>query len=84
MLLSLKNISHCIEKKEIVKNISITLNPGDILTLYGPSGSGKTTLLQVLGGLISPTKGIITKDASLTDRQQDYGYAFVDGPFFEE
>jgi len=84
VLLSLRHIHHHIGKNEILRDVSIELNSGDIFTIYGPSGSGKTTLLQILGQLITPSSGTLTRDGSLTDRQRDYGYAFIDGPFFED
>lgn len=36
--------------KEILKNISVYFNPGNMVGIMGPSGSGKTTLLDVLTG----------------------------------
>ena len=40
-----------------LRNVSLTLQSGELTLLMGPSGSGKTTLLCVLGGLLSPTEG---------------------------
>lgn len=42
-----------------VNNISMTLDPGEVVLIMGPSGSGKTTLLSMLGGLLKPTTGRI-------------------------
>ena len=44
-------------KHPVVDNISISLQPGELLVLIGTNGSGKSTLLKTLAGLITPLKG---------------------------
>ncbi|UAJ65820.1 zinc ABC transporter ATP-binding protein ZnuC [Candidatus Schneideria nysicola] len=58
-LIILREISLFLEKKQILKNISLILNKGKITTLLGPNGSGKSTLVRVILGLIKPSTGII-------------------------
>lgn len=41
-----------------VNDVSITLNPGEIMGLIGPNGSGKTTLMNMLSGVLVPSEGI--------------------------
>lgn len=48
-----------VPRKEILKGISLTAQPGEILCIMGMSGSGKTTLLHCIGGLTRPTSGEI-------------------------
>ena len=59
---------------EVLKEINMTVNKGEFITIMGPSGSGKSTLLYLLGGLDRPTSGkILIKGqdiSSLSDREQ--------------
>ena len=52
---------------------SLTIAPGDFISIMGPSGSGKSTLLHLLSGLDRPTSGRLTYDGrdiySLTDKE---------------
>jgi ABC-type Fe3+/spermidine/putrescine transport system ATPase subunit len=50
-----------------VKDISLSIRPGDLYTLLGPPGSGKTTLLRMLAGLVGPDAGRIFVDDALID-----------------
>jgi putative ABC transport system ATP-binding protein len=42
-----------------VKDISLTVTPGEVVLIMGPSGSGNTTLLSMVGGLLKPSEGRI-------------------------
>jgi putative ABC transport system ATP-binding protein len=42
-----------------VRDVSLTVVPGEIALIMGPSGSGKTTLLSIMGALLKPTEGTV-------------------------
>ncbi|NLR10409.1 MULTISPECIES: ABC transporter ATP-binding protein [Lactobacillaceae] len=68
------------------RDISFSVEQGEIVTILGPSGAGKSTLLNILGGMDSPTSGQVLIDgqdiAQLTTKQlttyrrQDVGFVF--------
>jgi len=47
------------ESVEVLHNINLTLNQGEVFGLIGPNGAGKTTLIRIICGLVRPTKGSV-------------------------
>ena len=64
-LISLENISVSFGQRQVLSNISLSLEPGRILTLLGPNGAGKSTLVRVVLGLIEPDSGRLKRDNPL-------------------
>lgn len=58
-MLNVNNIQKSFGKNEVLKNISFSLEKGEVLAIIGSSGSGKTTLLRCLNFLETPQKGQI-------------------------
>ena len=46
-------------KRPIVRDLSFTVNPGEVYALVGPNGAGKTTVIRLVAGLAFPTSGIV-------------------------
>ena len=62
MSLNLKSINLKLDDRQILKNVSLEINEGEIVSVIGPNGAGKSTLLNVLTGDISPDSGDIIYD----------------------
>lgn len=56
-MLELKNISKSYKNKQVLVDINVTIESGEIISLLGPSGCGKTTLLNIILGLAEQTGG---------------------------
>jgi putative ABC transport system ATP-binding protein len=54
-----------------VDNVSLAVQPGELVLVMGPSGSGKTTLLSMLGGLLRPTSGRVLIDGTDITHMQE-------------
>ena len=54
------------EKREVLKNINLTIKNGEAVALIGVNGSGKSTLLKLMTKIIYPNKGKITTNGKLT------------------
>ena len=71
---------------EVLKNINLTVEQGEFVSIMGPSGSGKSTLLYLLGGLDQPTSGSVRINgidlSTLSDkklcgmRNEEIGFVF--------
>jgi putative ABC transport system ATP-binding protein len=74
------------ETVPILKGVSLSLEPAEIVALEGPSGSGKTTLLTILGCLLTATSGRVVIDGREVDprrpehlprfRRESLGFVF--------
>ena len=60
--LTIEDIAKDYRSKNVINNISMAINPGEIIGLLGPNGAGKTTLFYIIMGLIKPNSGQIKLD----------------------
>jgi ABC-2 type transport system ATP-binding protein len=76
---SIVNLSVHYGRRIAVKNVSVTLLPGQITLLLGPNGAGKSTLLSAVSGAIAPSAGTIHIDGQPADTVK-HKIGFADQP----
>ncbi|MEE0746065.1 MAG: ABC transporter ATP-binding protein, partial [Anaerovoracaceae bacterium] len=80
MFLSVQGINKKFDDQTVLKDISIDIEKGEMVSILGPSGCGKTTLLKIIAGLEQPTEGKIVingKDCTkLPPSKRNFGIVF--------
>ncbi|MDT4002209.1 ATP-binding cassette domain-containing protein, partial [Staphylococcus aureus] len=56
-MIKIKNLNKVFGDNEVLKDINLEINQGEVVAIIGPSGSGKSTLLRCMNLLEVPTKG---------------------------
>lgn len=64
-LLAAHNLHVRLDGRDILKDVSLSLHSGEIVSLIGPNGAGKTTLLRTLLGLLLPDRGHVSRAPQL-------------------
>jgi taurine transport system ATP-binding protein len=66
------------------KDVSLHLEPGELMSVLGPSGCGKTTLLNIVAGFLAPTEGQVTLNGhTVLGPDAERGMVFQQGALFE-
>ena len=69
---------------QALKNVSLDLKAGELLSVLGPSGCGKTTLLNIVAGFLAPTDGrLILNGHAIKGPDAERGMVFQQGALFE-
>ena len=66
-IIKTENICKSFGSVEVLKNVSLTVEPGEVVVIIGPSGAGKSTYLRTLNHLEKPTSGKIWIDDKLIE-----------------
>lgn len=91
MSLLISNLSYKRKNdKNLLSNINLKVDNGDLLIIQGESGCGKTTLLNIISGLVQPSQGLIklnnvslnSLEQSVTSEERKIGYVFQDYALF--
>lgn len=66
MLLDVSNISVKYEESmgDVIQDVSLEVENGEVVSILGPNGAGKSTLLRSIAGVLNPTEGTITFDGA--------------------
>ena len=69
---------------QALKDVSLALAPGELLSVLGPSGCGKTTLLNIVAGFLAPTEGqVVMNGHRVRGPDRERGMVFQQGALFE-
>ncbi|MCQ9278155.1 amino acid ABC transporter ATP-binding protein [Staphylococcus borealis] len=71
-MIKIENLTKKFDKNEVLKDINLEINKGEVLAIIGPSGSGKSTLLRCINLLETPTSGkVIFEGTELTHQNNN-------------
>lgn len=71
-MIRVENLSKSFHKLEVLKNVDLEIQKGEVVAIVGPSGSGKSTLLRCMNLLETPTGGkVFIKDKEITGLKEN-------------
>src|SRR5262245_18681142 len=65
MIVQLNGVSKSFGSRTIIRDASLQINPGEKVGLIGANAAGKTTLLKIVGGVLEPDTGVVTRKSGL-------------------
>jgi ABC-2 type transport system ATP-binding protein len=88
-VVQVENLSRFYQNQSAIKNLSFTLNGGEVLGFLGPNGAGKSTTMQILTGNLAPSEGQVRINGfdiieSPLEAKQQMGYLPEHPPIYRE
>ena len=68
-ILEISHLRKVYQKRDVLKDVTFSLEPGTATARVGPNGAGKTTLIRILAGLVIPEEGSVSILGSTDDRE---------------
>lgn len=67
-MLSANAVNFSVHRKQLLKNASVDIKPGELTVILGPNGAGKSTFMKLLCGDLQPSSGFVTLDDKSTQQ----------------
>lgn len=89
-VLAIENLQVCYQDVEVINDLHLSMEQGEIVALFGPSGCGKTTVLKSVAGLLEQAKGnisiadraVLSESVSVPTEKRKVGLIFQDYALF--
>jgi ABC-2 type transport system ATP-binding protein len=75
--ITLEKVNKILGRREVLKSVSFTVEPGDIFGYLGPNGAGKTTTIRIILGLFKPDAGkvsLLGRDVTVDETRKQVGF----------
>lgn len=72
MIINIKNVTKTISHNNVLENINLKLESGNVYGFFGKNGSGKTMLMRAICGLINPTEGTVEIDHKVLGKDMSF------------
>ena len=91
-ILKLQNVSRQFGSQHVLRDITLSIYPGETLVIIGESGCGKSVTMKLLMALLKPTSGDVFwggksvktfKEREISQRRLKYGYLFQGAALFD-
>src|SRR5512137_1449594 len=84
--LSLSRVNKRLSGRQVLKDVSFEVQPGDIFGYLGPNGAGKTTSIRIILGLLHPDSGtasILGRNVAVDETRRHVGFVLESDGLYE-